>query len=881
MGETPAEQLHAMTQKWDAMYESGARDGKALLLLAFRLRQFSQKYVTDRKYAHQFSVFVQAHHATQYDRAIIISHVVCARECLEARAYRDALNHTQKALNLCLAHKDTCMDLMKDVLFCQKDAWCGLGEPTEMLSTVKVIAKLPSLPGHARVEALCEAAATEITLQDFRAAVTTAREALSVDGVPQASRNIARMKLGVALLGADRGDDALLELERCECEWTMSGEGTRWNRKEMKEQKVLLDQTLEKVRRLEENKAGMVDTHIRQDLLSDEYLRTLRQAQGATGFAQLQRVSKDATPMRTDLLSDEYVRMQQTFDRMHDQEFPDGNALLDLAAKISYRTTEEAERISRQCNVPKSSFVELVIGAQRNMFDAHTCRACDCVDAGKYQAALEHANEAIQLGEMHGGLWEEKMAIIVLDVVKRALKGLGERREYLTVAKRRARAMVTFGRPGDERVDALCEIVAAQIDFGDYADAEAVAREALAVDAPPVSRQYARLKLGTALMTGGRTQEALREFRQCESEWTASIDGTETSEAELARMRHSLDHNLSVCRLRLAEKRRVETPTSGTSEEGQTLHPAMKLVTGGDFENAAVLAEKTAENLLSDICNSSGLALKKKSNLPSCQARAFTLVNSFLLDDHRAAIWLEAMQEAVKLGGREPLDDACPICLQSIAWPAELSVGTRVTVHGLKKATNRNGDQGVVERMSVGPECRVQVRFRRNAAPEEGVLTVEERKAVLRGLLEQVDKPCPSSSARPEEVRRAAEASLSAPEGSLDQDAVNEVVTDMLIRAGASDLRRSIANEIARLDKSSTYSLRIRSANLKPSKGYVEASRRALITGCMHVYHARCIKRAVDEGQRTCPVCGDSSHFAETLVECGAMPSWDRPSWEL
>ena len=38
-----------------------------------------------------------------------------------------------------------------------------------------------------------------------------------------------------------------------------------------------------------------------------------------------------------------------------------------------------------------------------------------------------------------------------------------------------------------------------------------------------------------------------------------------------------------------------------------------------------------------------------------------------------------------------------PICLQPIAWPAELSVGTRVTVHGLKKATNRNGDQGVVE----------------------------------------------------------------------------------------------------------------------------------------------------------------------------------------
>ena len=87
------------------------------------------------------------------------------------------------------------------------------------------------------------------------------------------------------------------------------------------------------------------------------------------------------------------------------------------------------------------------------------------------------------------------------------------------------------------------------------------------------------------------------------------------------------------------------------------------------------------------------------------------------------------------------------------------------------------------------------------------------------------------------------------------------------------------AEELTRLDKSSAYSLRIRSANLKGSKGHVEASRRALITGCMHVYHARCIKRAVDEGQRTCPVCGDDSHFAETIVQCVQLPSWDRPSY--
>ena len=95
-----------------------------------------------------------------------------------------------------------------------------------------------------------------------------------------------------------------------------------------------------------------------------------------------------------------------------------------------------------------------------------------------------------------------------------------------------------------------------------------------------------------------------------------------------------------------------------------------------------------------------------------------------------------------------------------------------------------------------------------------------------------------------------------------------------------ANLEEIITREIARLEVvSSTYSLRIHSKNLKASKGHVEASRRALITGCMHAYHARCIKRAVDEGQRTCPVCGDDSHFAETLVECAQMPSWDRPSY--
>jgi len=133
------------------------------------------------------------------------------------------------------------------------------------------------------------------------------------------------------------------------------------------------------------------------------------------------------------------------------------------------------------------------------------------------------------------------------------------------------------------------------------------------------------------------------------------------------------------------------------------------------------------------------------------------------------------------------------------------------------------------------------------------------------------------------------------------------VITDMLIRGGDSTVAeildrgggcmtaaeavsharhttfsafsRSIAKEIARLDKSSAYSLRIRSANLMASEGYVEASRRAFMTNCMHCFHARCIKRAVDEGLQTCPVCGEEVECAETLVECAQMPSWDRPSY--
>ena len=603
---------------------------------------------------------------------------------------------------------------------------------------------------------------------------------------------------------------------------------------------------------------------------------------------------------------DEVKAMEDSWHKMFDDEEQggsgNGKAMLLLALRIQqccrkYFATHLHEQHS-----------EKMKAVDHKVFESHASCARDCLDAGAHRDALKHTQKALALAHQHRA-WKESVVMNVLYYEKEAWKGLGETTKAIAVAEGRANYMAQLPNvPGHDRVAALLEVARGQITQQDFHAAIKTAREALSVDgAPPTLRNISRVKLGVALLGIGHSEEALGELERCDREWTMSVEGTrlkmdtlkgdkevldtclkrlrqlranETgkSEADVARMRQSLDHNLSMCRLRM----RAQELTSGTSEEGQTLHPAMKLVTGGDFENAAVLAEKTADKLLLDICNSSGLALQKRSNLPSCQARAFTLENCFLLNDHRAAVWLEAMQEAVKLCGREPLDDSCPICLQPIAWPAELEVGTRVTVHGLKKATNRNGDQGVVERVSVGPECRVQVRFCKYAEPE-GVLTRVERKAVLRGL-QQVDFP-----KSPEKVCRAAEAILSAPEGSLDQKAVDEVIRDMIHRGkkihcsvgeALASIEQAIAKELARLeDISTTYSLRIRSSNLKASVGYVEASRRALITGCMHVYHARCIKRAVDEGQRTCPVCGDDSHFAETLVECAQMPSWDRPSY--
>ena len=450
---------------------------------------------------------------------------------------------------------------------------------------------------------------------------------------------------------------------------------------------------------------------------------------------------------------DEVKAMEDSWQKMYDDEEDCGNGKAMLLLALRIRQCCQKLKVYFATHLQPEQLSEHMKVVDWKVFESHSVCGRDCLKAGAYRDTLKHTQKALDLSDAHGGAWKESAVMNVLYLEMEAWKGLGEMTRAIAVAEGRALAMAQLPNvPGHDRVAALLEVARGQITQQDFHAAIKTAREALSVDgAPPTLRNISRVKLGVALLGIGHSEEALRELERCDREWTTSVEGTRLKMDTLKGDKEVLD----TCLKRLRQLRANEL-ASGTSEEGHTLHPAMKLVTGGDFDKAAESAERTAQILLSDICNSSGLALKKKLNLPSCQARAFTLVNSFLLDDHRAAIWLEAMQEAVKLCGREPLDDACPICLQPIAWPVQLTVGTRVTVHGLKKATHRNGDQGVVERMSVGPECRVQVRFRRNVAPEEGMLTIEEHKAVLRGLLEQVDKPCPSAC--PEEVRRAAEA---------------------------------------------------------------------------------------------------------------------------
>ncbi len=825
------DELKAMEESWQKMYdEEQGGNGKAMLLLALRIQQCCQKLKV------YFATHLQPAQLSKQMKAVVHkvfeSHAACARDYLNEGAYHDTLKHTQKALELAHQHRAWKESMVMNVLYYKKEAWKGLGEHANYIDVaecrVRAMAELP-IPGHDRVAALLEIATVQITQQDLHAAIKTAREALSVDGAPPTLRNISRVKLGVALLGIGHSDEALRELERCDREWTMSVEGTNMNTAALKRDKAVLDTCLKRLRQLRANSGT-----------------------GGTPASQPEGLHA----------------MSQRWDAMYQSEARDGKTLLQLAFRLQRFSQKYIKHPEYARHVPDEERAQQARDFDRAVIKSHVVCAVECLKARAFRDTVDHTMKASQLCQAHGDLcWD--LVADVLSCEMEAWIGLGEHTRHLATAKLLAQIPTL---PGPQRVDALCEAASVEIHLLDFSAAITTAREALGIEGvPQASRNIARMKLGAALLGTGRGDEALRELERCDSEWTMSGEGTSWGTDALKGHKTMLDQTLGKVR-RLEANKAVLV---GAPIRKDVLDEYLRLLMAGSHDGALAQAERAVELALKEPGGS------KTATFPGLEARTFTLANCFLLDDHRAHERLDR----VKKCARGQLDDHCPICLERLVWPVALAKGSHVIVHSLKKATHRNGDQGVVEQVCVGTDRRVQVRF--CPEPERGVLTVEERKAVLRCF--QVNKQCFWA----QEVCRAAEASLGAPEGSLDQDAVNEVINDVIglvsmrpcstaeeiAKEATASVEEAIAKELARLDVSSAYSLRIRSANLKVSEGYVEASRRAFMTNCMHCFHARCIKRAVDEGQQTCPVCGEEVEFAETLVECAQMPSWDRPSY--
>jgi len=200
------DEVQEMEIAWGKLYEEhneereGPGKGKAMVLLALRIKQRWQEFITERE---QIATDELPNHMVVVDWKIYASYAVCARDCLEAEAYRDTLKYTKMAFGVSVANGGAWMeDFVIKVLCYEKEAWIGLGEHSKYLDIAtrraRSMANHPSVPRDEVVSALCEVATVQIDLDDYQAAEKTAREAVSVEGfVPPASRNIARMKLGV------------------------------------------------------------------------------------------------------------------------------------------------------------------------------------------------------------------------------------------------------------------------------------------------------------------------------------------------------------------------------------------------------------------------------------------------------------------------------------------------------------------------------------------------------------------------------------------------------------------------------------------------------------------------------------------------------------
>ena len=157
---------------------------------------------------------------------------------------------------------------------------------------------------------------------------------------------------------------------------------------------------------------------------------------------ELRRGQANETADTEILMSVEYGNMTETWNKLYQQEGPNGEALLALALRIKQRTTEELDDINWRERPPLFDMArEYLMYADRSVFTSHTRCACNCVDAGAYNATLRHTKCAIELNDAWDDLWREKVVRVVLNCQMRAFLALEEHSKYIDVAKRQARAM--------------------------------------------------------------------------------------------------------------------------------------------------------------------------------------------------------------------------------------------------------------------------------------------------------------------------------------------------------------------------------------------------------------------------------------------------------
>ena len=392
----------------------------------------------------------------------------------------------------------------------------------------------------------------------------------------------------------------------------------------------------------------------------------------------------------------------------------DTKALLEIGLRCDSMMTQELAVITARGDAFAKDVAKIKLSFAHVLFESHLMRAEQLYHEKSYRDALDHAGRATALSEANGGAWAKDVVAHALECEKSIWSARGEQRRYLDTARRQVRILKAAGiTSGEIMVYALGDMATMQIELRDIAGAIAAAREAVGVDAPPGPRTYARMKLGVALLRGERYHDALRELERCDARaWDGSDMGP--------RLARALAHNLRMARGLVAQEdgdvlgramsqmelsvAMAESASDDQASPTTVSCLSLDLLRGGDLEGAAKQAERALE-LLSRESTSQAQML-----LPGLEARAFSMANCMLRDDHRAAVHLEALRAALDATRGGGLEDACTICLQPLAWPARLEKGARVELRGLKTA-DLNGARAVVVRVPRGADRRAAVRI--------------------------------------------------------------------------------------------------------------------------------------------------------------------------